>query len=115
MAINFRANLIPRKRRAPARFEIGTGMPSYPTTSQDYYKRIYFESIDFMINAIEQRFNQPSFSVYEKMESFLIKVLNDQDYSTESQFLEVNFSDDLDIGALKSQLEIFKLLLKDTA
>ncbi|CAB4034968.1 zinc finger MYM-type 1-like [Paramuricea clavata] len=104
---------LPRKRRAPARFEIGTGMPSYPTTSQDYYRQIYFECIDFMINAIEQRFNQPSFSVYEQMESFLLKVLNDQDYSTELQFLEDNYSGDLDIGALKSQLEIFKLLLKD--
>ncbi|XP_028412554.1 uncharacterized protein LOC114535447 [Dendronephthya gigantea] len=103
-----------RKRRAPARFEIGTGVPSFPTTSQDYYKQIYFECINFMINAIEQRFGQPSFSVYEKMESFLLKVLYDQDYSTELQFLEVNYNDDLDIGALKSQLEVFKLLMKDT-
>ena len=103
-----------RKRRVPARFEIGMGIPSYPTTSQDYYRQIYFECIDSMINAIEQRFNQPRFSVYQKMESFLIKVLNDEDYSIELQFLEVNYSDDLDIGTLKSQLEIFKLLLKGT-
>lgn len=67
-----------------------------------------------MINSIEQRFNQPSFSVYEKMESFLINVLSDQDYSTGLQFIELHYSDDIDIQALKSQVEIFKLFLKDT-
>ena len=80
---------MPRKRRAPSRFEIKTGMASCPVTADDYYKRI-FEAIDSMTNAIEQRFNQPRFSVHEKMESFLIKVLNDQDYFRELQLLEAH-------------------------
>jgi len=105
---------LPRKQRAPARIEIGTGVSSYPATPKDYYKRIYFEAIDLMINSIELRFNQSSFSVYEKMESFLIKVLNDQDYSKELQFIELHYSDDLDVQVLKCQVEIFKLFLKDT-
>ena len=47
-------------------------------TAQDYYRRIYFEAIDLMMNAIDQRFDQPSFDTYEKMESLLIKTLNSQ-------------------------------------
>ena len=60
---------LPRQKRAPRRFEIGTGTPSYPTTPQEHYRRIYFEAIDLMVNAIDNRFNQASFDVYEKMES----------------------------------------------
>ena len=79
---------LPRQRRAPSRFEIGTGAPSYPTTPQDHYRRVYFEAIDLMVNAIDLRFNQASYRVYEKMESFLVKCLNCQDYSTELRYLE---------------------------
>ena len=40
--------------------------PTYPVTAQDYYRRIYFEAIDLMMNAIDQRFDQPSFDTYAK-------------------------------------------------
>ena len=53
--------ILPRRTRAPRRIEIGTGEPTYPVTAQDYYRRIYFEAIDLMMNAIGQRFEQPSF------------------------------------------------------
>ena len=61
---------LPRQKRAPARrFEIGTGPPSYPTKPQEHYRRIYFEAINPMVNAIDNRFNQASFNVYAKEES----------------------------------------------
>ena len=41
---------------------------------QTHYRRIYFEAIDLMVNAIDNRFNQASFDVYAKMESLLVKV-----------------------------------------
>ena len=96
-----------------SRFEIGTGAPSYPTTPQDHYRRVYFEAIDLMVNAIDLRFNQASYRVYEKMESFLVKCLNCQDYSTELRYLETNYKDDVNVGTLNAQLEIFKLLMKE--
>ena len=65
--------LLPRKRRAPARIEVGSGQPTFPETPKDHYRRIYFEAIDLIVNAIEQRFSQPSFAAYEKMESLLLK------------------------------------------
>ncbi|KAK2557068.1 Zinc finger MYM-type protein 1 [Acropora cervicornis] len=101
---------LPRQRRAPSTFEIGTGAPSYPTTPQDHYRRVYFEAIDLMVNAIDLRFNQAS---CEKMESFLVKCLNCQDYSTELRYLETNYKDDVNVGTLNAQLEIFKLLMKE--
>ena len=40
------APVLPRRTRAPRRIEIGAGEPVYPATTQDYYRQIYFESID---------------------------------------------------------------------
>ena len=53
--------MLPRRTRAPRRIEIGTGEPTYPVTAQDYDKRIYFDAIDLMMNAIDQQFDQPSY------------------------------------------------------
>ena len=54
--------MLPRRTGAPRRIEIsGTGEPTYPVTAQDCYRRIYFEAIDLMMNAIDQQFDQPSF------------------------------------------------------
>ena len=64
--------MLPRGTRAPRRTEIGIGEPTYPVTAQDYYGGIYFEAIDSMMNAIDQRFDQPSFDTYAKMESLLM-------------------------------------------
>ena len=102
---------LPRRRRAPARFEIGTGNPSYPDTPKDYYRRIYFEGLDGIIAAIHERFNQPSFIAYLNLESLLLKALNSEDYSDSLRYLNDNYSDDVDVTALKAELPIFKILL----
>ena len=67
-----------------------------------------------MVNAIDQRFDQSSFDTYARMESLLVKALNSQDDSTtELQFMETVYGDDVDIEMLTSQMEILKVLLKD--
>lgn len=58
---------LPRKRRVPARFEVGSGAPTYPSSPEDYYRRIYFEALDAIISSIRERFNQPSFQTYMNM------------------------------------------------
>ena len=80
--------MLPRRTRAPRRIEIGTGEPTCPVTAQDYYRRIYFEAIDLMMNAIDQLFDQPRFHTFAKMESLSIKSLNSQDKSEELMFVE---------------------------
>ena len=97
--------VLPRRTCAPRRIEIGTGEPAYPATTQDYYRQIYFESIHLMVNTIEQRFDQPSFAAYAKMESLLVKALNSQDNSRELQFMEISYANDVEVGMLTAQLE----------
>ena len=83
--------VLTRRKRAPRRIEIGTGEPAYPATTQDYYRQIYFESINLMVNAIEQRFDQPSFAAYANMQSLLVKAVNLQNSSRELQFMEISY------------------------
>ena len=78
-----------------------------------YYRQIYFESMDLMVYAIEQHFDQPSFAAYTKMESLLVKALNSQDNSRELQFMKISYANDVDVGMLTAQLEILKVLLKE--
>ena len=66
-----------------------------------------------MVNAIDQRFDQPSFDTYARMESLLVKAVNSPDNSTEVQLMETVYGDDVDIEMLAAQMEILKVLLKD--
>ena len=90
-------------RASIGRIEIGTGEPTYPVTAQDYYRQIYFEAIDLMMNAIEQRFDQPSFDRYA----------NSQDKSEELKFMEKLYNDDVNISVWTAQMEVLQVLLED--
>ena len=69
--------------------DIRTAAPSYPTTSLDrgYYRRIYFEAIDLIVNAIDLRFNQPGYVMYVAYATmqvfffFFLKFLNLKSYN----------------------------------
>ena len=37
---------VPRNKRAPRRFEVGTGTLLFPVTPEQVYRRIYFEALD---------------------------------------------------------------------
>ena len=79
---------VPRSKRAPGRFEVGTGTPLFPVTPEQVYRRIYFEALDLIVSSIEERFDQPSFKDYSNMESLLIGVLNSQDVSSQMDYMK---------------------------
>ena len=54
---------LPRRKRAPWRFEVGETAPEYPDAVQDHYWRIYFETIDLLIAAIQERFQQRGYLI----------------------------------------------------
>ena len=72
-------------------------------TAQDYYRQIHFEAID--------RFDQPSFDMYAKMESLLIKTFTSQDKSEELKFMEKLYNDDVNISVLTAQMEILQVII----
>ena len=100
-------------KRAPGRFEVGTGTPLFPVTPKQVYRRIYFKAPELIVSPIEERFDQPSFKAYANMESLLIGVLNSQDVSSQIDYMKESYADDVRTGYLFSQLEILKVLIKD--
>ena len=104
---------LPRRKRAPVRFEIGSGEPSFASSAKDEFRRIYFEAIDLLLSAIDQRFNTQNFHAYIQLESLLLKCLNSKDYDDELAYITATYGDDIDVSVLSSQMSIFKLFMEN--
>ena len=65
---------LPRRRKVPRRFEVGESAGEHPTTVRDHYRRIYFEAIDLITTAIDNRFQQKGLNMLQKLETTLTTV-----------------------------------------
>eukprot|EP00117_Sycon_ciliatum_P045417 scpid51443/ scgid32647/ Zinc finger MYM-type protein 1 len=63
---------LPRKRKAPARFEIGTGVGHHHENPEDQFRPMYFEALDLAAACIRDRFDQPGYKVYRSLEEVLV-------------------------------------------
>ena len=43
-------------------------------TPEDYYRAIYFEALDTVVNCIKDRFDQEGYKIYSKLELLLLKM-----------------------------------------
>ena len=46
-----------------------------------YFKAIYNEAVDTIINLIQERFQQPGFNVFGQVEELFLKSVNEEDQS----------------------------------
>jgi len=102
---------LPRKRRAPTRYETGSSEHTYPDTVQDHYRRIYFEVIDHLVNAIGERFNQPAFLIYHSLEDLLLKAIKGDDTSKEMKTVISTFTAEVSETVLEAQLATFRIIM----
>ena len=98
--------VLPRKRRAPARIEVGSSEGYHPVTPKDFYRQHYFECLDLIINHIQDRFDQPGFSILKNLEDLLLKAAWNENYVKELEFVLSVYKDDFDASKLKTQLEL---------
>ena len=98
---------LPRKRKAPSHFEIGHGEGYHAQSTENHYRLIYFEALDYAISSIKYRFDQPGFQVYKNLEELLVRAANKQDYSTELKDVLALYGDDFNESDLTTQLQIF--------
>ncbi|KAL5515243.1 hypothetical protein EMCRGX_G000382 [Ephydatia muelleri] len=99
---------LPRRRRAPLRLEDcigGKAMPEYPETVDDHYRTIYFEALDLVTTAINDRFNQPDYGVYAECEELLLSAMNGN--NTEAIVVKVVefFKHDFSVESLRLNLQ----------
>ena len=51
----------------PARFE-GAAEGTIFSNCESYFRTIYYESLDLIINCVKQRFDQPGFAIYRNLQ-----------------------------------------------
>ena len=71
---------LPRKRKVPRRIDDGNGGASFSETVEDHYRQ-YFEVLDLAVVSIRDRFDQPGYTVYCKLEELLLKGAAGSDFS----------------------------------
>ena len=97
---------LPRRRKIPRRFDDGSA-PTFHTTVEDHYRVIYFEALDLVTSSIEDRFNQPGYKTYEKVQALLLKAAAAKPYEEEMHFVLSFYGSDFDSLLLPTHLQIF--------
>ena len=110
--LNIEDPILPRKRKMPARYNEGDNH-SFPESPKVHYRKIYFEVYDFVINAIESRFNQNDYVLYRNIQELLLKSAKNQ--SIEKEFNDVSsfYAGDLSSYNLKTQLKLLSSVVKE--
>ena len=99
--------VLPRKRRAPQQYEVGSGEGSHNTNVEDHYRRQYYEALDIAIFCITDRFDQPGYVMYKNLESIFVSAANTQVYDQYFENVTTFYKDDLDRSLLSAQLQNF--------
>ena len=97
---------LPRRRKVPRRIDDGEAA-TFPETVEDYYRPIYFEAIDLITSCLADRFDQPGYKTYGKVQALLLKAAASQPYDEELKFVLSFYGSDFDPPLLSTHLEIF--------
>ena len=66
------------------------------TTPEQYFRQQYFENLNLIISSIKDRFNQPAFTAFLKMEQLLLNMILDNNYEDELAYVFNVYKDDVD-------------------
>ena len=109
--------IVPRKRKAPnysiLQFIDGHSSETpahHPDTSRERYRAIYYEAIDSMVGSIKDRFKQPSFEVYEHLESLLLKSISSIDASKKIACLKETYKGDVNYLQFEVECDVLRVM-----
>lgn len=98
---------LPRKRKTPARYFPKENNENSPTTAKDYYKGIFIQSFDVVLECLKDRFEQDGLEKYSNMQDLLLLAAKKENYDNElKKFIEF-YHEDVDVDLLKGQLKTF--------
>ena len=90
----------------PSKFYHREANHEFPDTPYEHYLRLYLEALDNVINRIKDRFNQPGYQIYMKMENLMSKCVSRADYTDELKEVTDFYGEDLNKELLELQLTI---------
>ena len=64
---------------------------------EEYFWQQYFENLDLIISSIKDRFNQPAFVAFLKVEQLLLNIIDKTDYENEPKYALNISKNDLDL------------------
>ena len=105
--------VLPRKRKVPKRFEQGNAPAEFHSTPKSHYRQVYYEALDLLVQAIEDRFNQSGYRTYHCLEALMLKAVKKGNFSGELKAVLEVYSTDLNASDLKLQLEILSTNIAD--
>ena len=97
-----------RKKRAPARIEEclgGSAAPKFDGDVVSHYRKVYYESLDCITNAIKDRLDQEDFKTHIKLENLLLKAAKRSDFDSKFNDVMALYDSDFDRIRFHVQLE----------
>lgn len=105
---------LPRQRKIPKRIDHAENETNHIyETVRDYYRQLFFEAYDLVINELSRRFSKETLSMLGEIENLLISSFVDLEGSSQlSNGILQLYSGDIDAEKLKVQLQMLPGLLK---
>ena len=110
LRVGISAPCLPRKRRAPQRYEAGSSAGSFHESPEVHYRQIYFGALDHAIEAIHDRFDQPGYRIYQNLEQLIVKASKGKPYNDELDEVCRFYGSDLSRDQLEVQLPLLQPL-----
>ncbi|XP_052818330.1 zinc finger MYM-type protein 1-like [Mya arenaria] len=103
---------LPQGCKLPKRYETGDADYEYPNSPKDLYRQQYFEALDMAINCIQDRFDQPGFRLYTRLQDSLLKsVVEDPTAADDIQHVMEVYKGDINEVAFGTQVDSLRTLL----
>ena len=85
-----------------------TNKAHHLVTVEDEFRQHYFDALDHMTNAIEERFDQPSFKGYVNLEGLLVKGAINQTLEVGINQIKLLYSNEVDKSDLDIEFKVYK-------
>lgn len=106
---------LPRKKRRPARCDnYSSDTYHYPATSEEMYRKVYFDAVDNSMQTISSRFEQTDWMSFKNTQEVFLKSLKGEPYQEQLSEVMKIYKDDLIEDELVAQLENLKFCAEDS-
>lgn len=103
--------MLPWERKVPKCFEQGDAPAEFHSTPKSHYRQVYYEALDLLVQAIDDRFNQSGYRTYYCIEALMLKAVKKENFSEK---LKAVYGTDLNALDLKLQLDILSPNIADS-
>ena len=86
---------LPRKRKAPQQYLIGTTGGDFHISPEDCYHQVYCEALDLVVQSVGDHIDQPGYHVYQNLQELSLKAFKGQAYQDELEAVLAIYRDDL--------------------